>query len=1146
MRGIRTLVALCVLVLAGWRSWAQQTATAVPMLVNFSSSLSDAAGKPVTATTSVTFSLFQNQQGGAPLWSETQSVEPNTSGAYAVMLGAATGGLPASLFVSGEPRWLEVQAQGETIPPRVMLLSVPYALKAGDAQTIGGLPPSAFVLAGPSASATTMSGAQTASSAPSGAPSSSDVTTTGGTVNILPLFTTATNIQNSAVTQTGSGSTAKIGVGTSTPAATLDVKGGSIVRGTLNLPATGTATAAAGKNSQAQTLVASVFSSSTSAAVPQTFQWQAEPVGNDTSSAGGSLNLLYASGTNKPAETGFHIGSNGQITFAAGQTFPGTGTGNGTVTSVGTGAGLMGGPITSSGTLSIANAGVTNAMLANPSLTIQAGTALTGGGTVSLGGSTTLNIDTTKVALLAASNTFSGNQTANGNLTATGVVTGSSFQIGSNLFDYGSYIAENAFTGFGGNTTMTGQQNTASGVLALVNDTSGQQNTAFGDSALVSNTAGSYNAAGGDSALFMNTTGAANTGFGYFTGITQDLSNMTGTGNTFLGYSAAIGTGSFTNATAIGANAEVNASNAMVLGSIKGVNGATASTSVGIGTIAPGATFDVEAPSGTTPTINFGSTSNPSALTVNGTGKFTGLITFASGQTFPGAGTITAITAGSGLSGGGVGGNVSLNIPSAGINNTMLQSSSLTVNPGTALTGGGAVSLGGTTTLNVDTTKVPLLAASNTFTGNQTMNGNLTATGMVSGAGFQIASNLFDYGSYTNANSFLGFSGNVTLTGQANVGIGQAALQQLTSGGANTAAGVSALGLNTSGSYNVAIGQGALYVSGTASQNTAVGTAALPDTTTATQITGVGYTAGLTYDGSRDTGYINTFVGAFSGPSTGNLVNATAIGAYAEASSSNSLVLGCVPFPFSDCPGSVNVGIGTNTPTNPLTVVGNSSTYIPVAVQSNNTFGTWMTLSNSSTGGSTWNFISAASGNSEGAGNLVLTDFNSDATVYIHSNLHVDGTVSKGGGSFKIDDPLDPANKYLSHSFVESPDMMNIYNGVIVLDAHGSAWITMPEYFEALNRDFRYQLTSMGRSQPGLYVAREMAANRFQIAGGKPGGRVSWQVTGIRHDAYADAHRIPVEEEKPERERGKYLHPELFGAPQQMAIGAVITPKLVN
>ncbi len=156
----------------------------------------------------------------------------------------------------------------------------------------------------------------------------------------------------------------------------------------------------------------------------------------------------------------------------------------------------------------------------------------------------------------------------------------------------------------------------------------------------------------------------------------------------------------------------------------------------------------------------------------------------------------------------------------------------------------------------------------------------------------------------------------------------------------------------------------------------------------------------------------------------------------------------------------------------------------------------------------------------------------------IYGNLNVNGTLSKAGGSFKIDHPLDPSNKYLYHSFVESPDMMNIYNGVVRLDARGQAWVDLPDWFEALNRDFRYQLTAIGAPEPRLYVAREVKNSRFKIAGGRPNGKVSWQVTGIRHDAYADAHRIQVEEEKRGEERGRYMHPELFGHPEGEAIGA--------
>ena len=150
-------------------------------------------------------------------------------------------------------------------------------------------------------------------------------------------------------------------------------------------------------------------------------------------------------------------------------------------------------------------------------------------------------------------------------------------------------------------------------------------------------------------------------------------------------------------------------------------------------------------------------------------------------------------------------------------------------------------------------------------------------------------------------------------------------------------------------------------------------------------------------------------------------------------------------------------------------------------------------------------------------------------------NVSVLGTLTKGAGSFKIDHPLDPANKYLLHSFVESPDMMNIYNGVVTLDSHGKALIKLPAYFESLNQDFRYQLTPLGSFAP-VYVARKIRNNSFGIAGGRPGMEVSWQVTGIRHDAFANAHRITVEEEKPPQEKGHYLYPALFGQPANDAI----------
>ena len=167
-----------------------------------------------------------------------------------------------------------------------------------------------------------------------------------------------------------------------------------------------------------------------------------------------------------------------------------------------------------------------------------------------------------------------------------------------------------------------------------------------------------------------------------------------------------------------------------------------------------------------------------------------------------------------------------------------------------------------------------------------------------------------------------------------------------------------------------------------------------------------------------------------------------------------------------------------------------------------------------------------------------------EGNVEITGNLTVDG-ISKSGGQFKIDHPLDPANKYLSHSFVESPDMKNVYDGVVLLDDKGEAEIELPDWFDALNKDFRYQLTAIGAPGPNLYIAEEISddaattsnynnnKSRFKVAGGASGMKVSWQVTGIRKDPWANAHRISVEEDKPAKERGYYTYPELYMVSQK-------------
>ena len=439
MRDLKTISVLGAALMALISSAAGQaqhslppnTSAVVPALVNFNGVLTGPGGKPLTEITGVTFFLYQSQQGGAPLWMETQNVQPDENGRYAVMLGSTTNaGLPSSLFSTGEARWLGVQAQGQAEQPRVPLASVPYAMKAVDAQTVGGLSPSAFLLA-PSTNG---------EAAAAGASHPSTVSRSvggGGTADYIPIWTDSSgDLGDSVMFQSGSGSTARIGINTAAPATTLDVQGGAIVRGALTLPATGTATASRGFDSQPLDLTASVYNTGTSSAVSEEFRWQAEPL-NGVNLQSGTLNLLFGANGATPAETGVSIAGNGQITFATGQGFPGTGPG--TITGV------------------------------------TAGTDLAGGGE---SGTVTLYLDTTKVPQLAGNNTYTGSQTVSGSVTATSFSGGGAGITGVNASQlgglapsaYAQLAAGNTFTGkqtINNSTVMTG--NNASGVLQVTN-----------------------------------------------------------------------------------------------------------------------------------------------------------------------------------------------------------------------------------------------------------------------------------------------------------------------------------------------------------------------------------------------------------------------------------------------------------------------------------------------------------------------------------------------------------------------------------------------------------------------------------------------------------------------------------------------------
>ncbi|HWN97659.1 MAG TPA: hypothetical protein VNS63_00145 [Blastocatellia bacterium] len=390
-----------------------------------------------------------------------------------------------------------------------------------------------------------------------------------------------------------------------------------------------------------------------------------------------------------------------------------------------------------------------------------------------------------------------------------------------------------------------------------------------------------------------------------------------------------------------------------------------------------------------------------------------------------------------------------------------------------------------------------------------------------------------------NGNSFFGMGAGRDSNGWNNSFFGAMAGVSNQSGGSNVFIGTGSGFNNLSGSSNTFVG----YSTGTANTegefNSFFGTTAGNANLAGAANTFIGHDAGR----SNIQGNFNVFVGESAGASStlesnntaigtltkinSGVTNGTAIGFRAQVDSSNSLVLGST-YGVNGVFNPTRVGVGTTSPLYQLHVIDPFNSGF--RVQTNMSGGTLASF------GGFGDFYVDAAGVPGGrltitqSGNVGIGNNNPSSKLQVNGNVAISGSLSKGSGSFKIDHPLDPENKYLYHSFVESPDMMNIYNGVARLNRRGEAVIALPDWFEALNKDFRYQLTCMGGFAP-VFVAREIKNNSFKIAGGKPGMRVSWQVTGVRHDAYANKHRITVEEEKPAGERGSYLHPDAFPNP---------------
>jgi hypothetical protein len=532
-------------------------------------------------------------------------------------------------------------------------------------------------------------------------------------------------------------------------------------------------------------------------------------------------------------------------------------------------------------------------------------------------------------ALSGTSATFTGGdvQITNGNLDLPATVASRAGVINLNgaPFLHSCCSSANTWIGGAGNFTTTGNVNTGSGADALHNNTAGYFNTASGADALYSNAAGSNNTANGINALFYNDAGSndvavgncslynttrsgasgscsastpgqadANTAIGTLAGLT----NTTGNGNTFVGFGADAASGALSNATAIGANAHVSESNALVLGA--------AGTMVGIGLSAPAHTLDV-------------------AGDINTSGHFIGDGSMLSNV------TTTSLSC------------------TACVGNTQLA-----INYAASASQGGyavnSLELNG-----FSSSAFAMLSGPNTFSATQTISSgdlsvssgdvDLPQTTSASVGAFKMNGQPFIHACCSAAqdNTFLGaLAGTPVTSGYYNTGTGYGALHSNTSGGANTANGTSALysnkqgqfntasGVNTlydnsGGNNNVAIGASALFFDDQGSNNVAMGNCSLYNTTrsgsggscsaaapaTADANTALGTLAGY----SNTTGNLNTFVGFQAnagGVAAGSLTNATAIGANALVSASNSLVLGA----------GANVGIGTTTPLTALDVEG--------------------------------------------------------------------------------------------------------------------------------------------------------------------------------------------------------------------------------